>query len=143
MSELAEAMAAIHAAAFARPGEAWSAEAFETLMSQAGIQALVEAHGFVLIRTVADEAEILTLAVRPDARRRGWGQLLVERAVKAARGAGAGRLFLEVAADNEPALGLYGACGFETAGRRPRYYDRGAEPPMDALLLVLNFADGA
>ena len=55
-------LASIHAEAFDAP---WDAAAFSDLLAQAGVIACVETDGFILIRVVADEAEILTLAVRP------------------------------------------------------------------------------
>lgn len=135
---LAEALAAIHAEAFDRP---WSAEVLKDLLTQPGVAAHVEADGFILIRVAADEAEILTLAVRPAARRRGLASRLVEAAERQAADAGAERLFLEVAEDNTAARGLYDRLGFEAAGRRRRYYARETGPDADALLLVLNLRE--
>ncbi|QBX37156.1 GNAT family N-acetyltransferase [Brevundimonas sp. S30B] len=136
MSQSAAAtLAALHAEAFDAP---WSAEAFADLLSQPGVAAEVEADGFILIRVVADEAEILTLAVRPAARRAGLGLALVQRAAVAATALGAERLFLEVAEDNAAARALYGRAGFEAAGRRKAYYARRDGPAADALILTLN-----
>lgn len=135
--ELARALAALHAEAFDTP---WSAQAFADLLDQAGVVLEGADDGFILIRAVADEAEILTLAVRPSARRQGLGGRLVEAGSRRAVDLGATRMFLEVAEDNAPARGLYEALGFEAAGRRPRYYPRAEGPAVDALLLVLNLA---
>ena len=71
----ARRLAAIHAEAFG--GAAWSADAFADLLGQTGVFAAESADGFILMRVVADEAEILTLAVRPSARRGGQGAGLV------------------------------------------------------------------
>ncbi|CAN5226868.1 GNAT family N-acetyltransferase [soil metagenome] len=134
----APALAAVHASSFDRP---WSAAEIAALLESPGVEALaLESDGhlaaFILVRTVAGEAEILTLAVRPQARRSGLARALTEAAIRLCASSGAETLFLEVAADNAPALGLYVACGFEIAGRRPRYYDRGpAAPAQDALLM--------
>ena len=130
-----ERLAALHASAFDAP---WDAAAFADLLSQAGVRALAEPDGFILIRTVADEAEILTLVVAPDARRRGLGRSLVARGVLEARAAGAERVFLEVADDNPAALALYAAHGFRRVGARARYYARSDGSRRDALLLSLN-----
>jgi ribosomal-protein-alanine N-acetyltransferase len=131
----AEALAAIHAEAFETP---WPAPAFAELLDQPGVLLEVEPTAFILIRVVADEAEILTLAVRPSSRRTGLGARLTKAAAERALSAGAQRLFLEVAEDNIAARALYDRMGFEAAGRRPRYYARADGPPADALLLVLN-----
>ena len=135
----ADRLAAIHAAAFAGPGETpWSAEAFADLLAQAGVFAVETEDGFILMRAVADEAEILTLAVRPAARRRGEGGRLVGEGVLAAAARGAARVFLEVAEDNAAARALYAGAGFAEAGRRPGYYAGADGGRRDALLLVLN-----
>lgn len=131
-----DALAAIHAEAFDAP---WDADTFRTLLSQSGVAACVDRDGFILIRVVADEAEILTLAVRPAARRQGTGARLTTQAAALARAQGAARLFLEVAEDNVAARGLYAALGFELAGRRRGYYARGDGPAVDALILALKF----
>lgn len=136
-TELAESLAAVHAEAFDTP---WSAGAFVDLLGQAGILLEAEADGFILIRVVADEAEILTLAVRPSGRRQGLGARLVRAAEARALAAGAERIFLEVAEDNPGARALYAGLGFQPMGRRPRYYARQTGPSVDALLLVLNLS---
>jgi len=131
-------LAAIHAEAFDAP---WDAPAFEALLGQAGVFAVAEVDGFILIRVVADEAEILTLAVRSSARGRGLGARLVGQGATAAAGQGAARLFLEVAEDNSAALALYAQAGFADAGRRPGYYARPDGSRRDALILALNLGD--
>lgn len=128
-------LADLHDRAFARP---WSAEAFEGLLAGPGIFAILgeadEAKGFILCRSIGGEAEILTLAVDPDARRRGWGAALVEMAAGVAAETGAQVLFLEVAADNLAALGLYEAGGFTRVGLRRGYYAE-ADGPKDAVVM--------
>lgn len=126
-------LAEVHATAFDRP---WDAATFEGLCGQTGVEALGDGDGFILIRTVAGESEILTLAVRPEQRRRGLGHSLVEAAALAARNLGAEQMFLEVAEDNAAALALYRRAGFEAAGRRRGYYPRETGAAVDALLLV-------
>ena len=136
-------LAGIHAEAFDRPGETpWSEAAFAGLLAQPGVFAIeVEAaNGFILMRVVADEAEILTLAVRPRARRAGQGGRLVGEGVLAAAARGAARVFLEVAEDNAAARALYARAGFVEAGRRPAYYAGADGGRRDALLLALNLA---
>ena len=102
------------------------------------------ANGFILCRAAAGEAEILTLAVDPAARRGGHGRALVDLAMKVAALAGAESAFLEVAEDNTAAQALYIAAGFGLAGRRPRYYRR-PDREIDALVMRrdLNSSDVA
>ena len=133
----AEALARAHASAF---DASWTAPDIAALMSASGSFAILsetdgEATGFVLGRALAGEAEILTLAVAPGARRSGLGRALVEALAKEAAALGAKALFLEVAADNAAALALYDRAGFERAGVRRAYYARPGGPRMDALIL--------
>jgi len=129
------ALAALHAQAFAAP---WSARELAELLSQPGVVAIAESDGFILIRIVLDEAEILTLAVLPAARRQGLGHRLVGEAAVAATQAGAARLFLEVAEDNAPARTLYDRAGFRQIGRRKAYYAQGDGSRTDAMVMSRN-----
>ena len=91
--------------------------------------------GFILCRSIAGEAEILTLAVDPARRRRGAGRALVEAAAGMAATLGAEEMFLEVAVDNPAALALYEAAGFARVGRRPGYYARTDGADVDAVVM--------
>ena len=125
-------MAALHAAALP-PG--WSAASIADLMQSPGTETLVfrdgPVIGMVMVRTAADEAEILTIAVAAEARRRGTGRALLAAAARGALTQGATRLHLEVASNNETARKFYADAGFIQTGRRACYYPDGA----DALLL--------
>lgn len=125
-------LARLHAQAFSAP---WSASEFADLLAQLGVLAMVEPEGFILIRVVLDEAEILTLAVAPSARRHGLGHRLVEAAAVAAAQAGATRLFLEVAEDNVAARALYDRAGFAQIGRRKAYYAAADGSRTDAVVM--------
>ncbi len=126
-------LAGIHAEAFAG-GEVWSAAIIAAQLSLPGVFALFdERGGMILARSAADEAEILTLAVAPVARRLGIGRALVMEAARVAAARGAVRMLLEVSASNQAARALYESLGFSKAGRRRRYYADGA----DALILLL------
>jgi len=131
----AERLAALHATAFDTP---WTAAAFADLLNQAGVFEAETADGFILMRVVVDEAEILTLAVHPEARGRGQGARLVAEGVAGAVARGADRVFLEVAEDNVPARALYARAGFVETGRRPGYYSRPDGSRATALLFTLN-----
>lgn len=128
----AAALAEIHAAAFP-PGDAWDRGAIGGLLAMPGTAALrLRDEGLVLLRVAADEAEILTLGVRPSARRQGAGRALLQGAMDVAAAAGALRILLEVAEGNLAARGLYAGAGFRAVGRRRGYYADGS----DALLLA-------
>lgn len=88
--------------------------------------------GVIIFRMMADEAEILNLAVASGMRRRGIGSLLLEEAIRASKTARAHKIFLEVRESNEPARMFYARRKFVEAGRRSEYY---REPSEDALIL--------
>jgi ribosomal-protein-alanine N-acetyltransferase len=133
---LAEVMATIHAASFA-PGEAWDADAFRAQLDLPGVIGLVhQAGGLILIRIAADEAEVLTLAVTPDARLNGCASALLREAMGMLAARGANSLFLEVSVRNPAALALYRKAGFVVAGSRPRYYHDGSDASVMRCSLV-------
>lgn len=132
MSVTVQSLAAIHAEAFEHP---WSAQDMAQMLHQDGVLHLGNDDAFLLLRIVADESEILTLAVRPSARRQGLAALLVTAALEMACGMGAKFVFLEVAADNHAAIALYEKAGFRRHGTRRGYYARGGAPAVDGLLM--------
>ena len=95
-------------------------------------------HCLLMMQLAGDEAEILTLAVVPQARRQGWATALMQSGLAALRKRGAVRLVLEVADDNEGAISLYRELGFSETGRRRGYYRRLNKDRVDALILSLN-----
>ncbi len=123
-------MAAIHAQAFAEA--AWDASAFGVLLAQPGVFGFVdEAGGVLLLRVAADEAEILTIGVA--VRRQGVGRRLMVAGLEFLRGLDVVAVFLEVAANNTAARGLYEGLGFVRVGERKGYYGDGG----DAVVLWL------
>ncbi|MFM7334533.1 MAG: GNAT family N-acetyltransferase [Tabrizicola sp.] len=138
-----EALAALHARSFRTPPP-WSAADFSSFLADPLCFLLVEGDaGFLLGRAVAGEAELLTLAVSPDARRRGLGRKLVARFLYQARLRGAEHAFLEVSAENRPAIALYESAGFGPAGRRRGYYHAPDGQLVDALVLRRDLASAA
>ncbi len=131
-------LARIHADCF--PDDAWDAAALASVLAMAGAEArLAELSsrplGLVFATVLGEEAEILTLGVAPSARRQGIARALLADLFARARGRGATRVVLEVAADNAAALALYESEGFRTVGMRRGYYHRDHGPPIDAWLL--------
>ncbi|MET3526667.1 ribosomal protein S18-alanine N-acetyltransferase [Phenylobacterium koreense] len=138
------ALAELHARAFDHP---WPAQDIAELLASPGAFALVAEDerlaGFILCRAIAGEAEILTLAVDPAARRRGLARAMVEACAGLARAAQADVMFLEVSAGNLPAIGLYEGAGFVQVGVRSGYYDLGAGERADALVMRLELGHGS
>ncbi len=136
-----EGLAILHARAFTTP-RPWNAEEFVGWMADPLAFLLVEGDaGFLLGRAVAGEAELLTLAVAPEARGRGLGYRLVSRFLYQARLRGAELAFLEVAENNAPARAVYVRAGFAESGRRRGYYRTPQGRPVDALMLRRVLAD--
>lgn len=88
--------------------------------------------GSCTYRVVADEMEVLDVAVLPSWRRRGVASFLVSLVLRRAARAGARAAFLEVRAGNAGARALYSGLGFREAGVRRSYY---REPVEDAVLM--------
>ncbi|MEM0935817.1 MAG: GNAT family N-acetyltransferase [Pseudomonadota bacterium] len=133
-----EALAALHHVAFDGVGRAWSAAEFAALLTEGGVFSSISedgASGFALGRVVAKEAELLTLAVAPAARRQGIGRQVLARFEAEAQARGAAQVFLEVADANRAARQLYATAGYLEQGRRRNYYHPPEGAPQDALLL--------
>lgn len=140
--ENAAELALLHAGLFEK---AWDAASVQQLLSHPGSTAFVarvgaptETVGFIMGQLAADEAEILTLAVRADRQRHGIGKRLVEALSRAAKKAEARRLYLDVAESNSAAVALYRKLGFQEVGRRKGYYEHAGRSTEDALTLSLN-----
>jgi ribosomal-protein-alanine N-acetyltransferase len=145
-SEAAASLAAIHATAFARP---WSALEFQGLLAERGVMAdglfvgretglgRPSPVGFILSRIVLDEAEILTVAIRPDCRGRGHARPLLSRHLDGLSRRGVRQVHLEVEDGNGPAIALYRRLGFRETGRRAGYYLKPDGSRVAALTMML------
>jgi len=133
-----ELLGQVHAQCFEEP---WTTDAFRTLLGDAATFGFAAgADAFVLCRTAADEAEVLTLCTVPGARRRALARGLVHAAMAEAATRGATRLFLEVAETNVPALSLYAQLGFEIVAKRAGYYETRAGSGVAALVMRKDLA---
>ncbi len=130
-----QAMARLHAAAFTQ-SRPWSAEEFAALLDSTGTFVTGDETAFALVRVIADEAELLTIATDPAHRRQGRARRLLETMHAETGARGGARVFLEVADDNLAARALYEASGYSLAGRRKGYYHRADGPAADALIMV-------
>ncbi len=90
----------------------------------------------ILLRVADREAEVLTLAVTPEARGCGVATALLQQAVTRLAAAGAVVVFLEVSVKNTAALALYTRAGFAEVGRRPSYYSDGSDALVMRLELI-------
>lgn len=90
--------------------------------------------GYVGCYYVLDEGYITNVAVDPEFRRGGIGRALIEKLSDKAAEKKLAFLTLEVRVSNSAAIALYERAGFESVGRRPRFY---SEPCEDAELMTL------
>lgn len=132
----ADLVAELHRTSF---DENWSPKAFGdliTLPASFGFLALKDDQplGFILCQGDAIEAEIITIATHPDARRTGVARTLVTQIATKTQ-----RLFLEVAEDNPGALAFYMQFGFKQVGRRKNYYKHHNRDDVDALVMEKSF----
>jgi [ribosomal protein S18]-alanine N-acetyltransferase len=125
-----------------RFGEAWTRSQLAGILPMGGVSLVVArgcdsgvAVGFSLFRTVADESELLLLAVLPSHHRRGVGRWLLDDFLKRARNEGVARVHLEVR-DGNPAVSMYHDVGFAPVGRRRNYYHAPDGQRFDAITLA-------
>ncbi len=110
----------------ARYGEAWTSAQCLGMLSLPGVWLVMasidgEDAGFALSRATVDEVELLLLATRPSARRRGVGGALLRAVIDEASNRNTVRVHLEVRSGNE-AVHLYRREGFGKVGERRDYY---------------------
>jgi [ribosomal protein S18]-alanine N-acetyltransferase len=133
LPEDADAVLAI--AAQAPTAANWSRDSYLQFAREGGSLALVlevagEISGFLIGRLVADQAELLNLAVTAAQRRKGAGTALLARALDVWRSRGAKSVYLEVRESNTAAIAFYEKHGFTAAGLRKGYYRDPDEPAL-------------
>jgi len=137
----AEIVAALHAATMgAEDGSVWGTEWVARILALPGAFAALaiapEPVGFALCLPAGAAVDIAAIGVLPQKRLGGIGRMLLAYCETNARAAGAARLMLEVAADNDAARAFYSALGFAESARRAGYYRaRPGGAPRDALVL--------
>ena len=90
--------------------------------------------GYLLGQMIVPEGELLRIAVRPSARRRGVGRALIEAFLAHLQANGCTVCFLDVREHNVPAQALYSSYGFTPLDRRKGYYHL---PTEDAIIMQL------
>ena len=125
-------------------GEAWTRSQCAGILPMTGVSLTIARDedsgrpvGFSLFRNVADDAELLLLAVRPERHRQGIGTMLLDEFLASARRKGATRVHLEVR-DGNPAVQMYRSAGFAAVGRRRNYYHAPNGERFDAITLARN-----
>lgn len=136
----ASILAQIHAESF---DQSWNEKDFAEFLSRDGmvaIGAMAAEHyiGFILCWKVADESEVLTLAVSPKWRAQGVAHALLADALYRTQAQGSVAMHLEVGVNNAAALALYRSQGFVETGRRTGYYQHLGGRLEDAVTMRKN-----
>ncbi|GAO40783.1 putative acetyltransferase [Sphingomonas changbaiensis NBRC 104936] len=137
MADLSDVMIAMSDAFDPEYGEAWTEAQCAGILGMPGSWLLIarsgaDPAGFALLRTVADETELLLIAVRNRYRRQGIARALLDQAIGDAAADGVEMLHLEVR-DGNPAVELYRGAGFVPIGVRRAYYRGRSGKVFDAL----------
>jgi ribosomal-protein-alanine N-acetyltransferase len=127
----------------------WSAAEFHELLSSEGVSGFFSvtkdglACGILLVRSVLDECEIITLGVLPEMQRHGVATAMLKHAIESVKPSGVHIMHLEVREDNTHAITFYERLGFLPTGRRKDYYATN-EGRKDAILMsrtIVGFTD--
>ena len=130
----AASLSSVHQSAFSH---GWSEQDFTSMLEVRGTRAFSaeinsQVVGITLTRTIADQCELLTIAINPTWRKHGAAAKLLRSAQDDATAHGATTMFLEVAHTNQAAMQLYAKAGFVKTGLRKGYYSNGD----DAVLMA-------
>lgn len=131
-------LAELQAACFETP---WGTEAFTRLLALPGHAAWLlmrgeQPLGYALFQLIADEGELLSIAVVPEQQGLGLGAWLLEKTLKNCENRNIKRIILDVRADNVPAQALYKKQNFNQVGIRKGYYNTSGGTKVDALVLA-------
>lgn len=142
-ADIPEVMAVMEAAFGDAFGEGWTRSQLAGILPMTGVSLVLARSpnsgcaGFSLARRVADESELLLIAVVPQRRRQGVGRMLLDHFIAEARDFGIKRVHLEVR-DGNAAVAMYCATGFEPVGRRRNYYQGSDNRRHDAITFARN-----
>lgn len=120
-------IANLHAKCF--PEHPWSSDDFRDL-KKSGCEIIMSENGFIVYRSVLDEAEIITIGVNPEMQRKGIATAMIGIIENILKNQGVKKIFLEVSSTNIAGQKLYESTGFKNVGLRPKYYNG-----VDAILM--------
>ena len=114
------------------PVDAWTSQMFWAELAQVGssrVVVVVEINdsiiGYASLRWSGHEGDINTIAIAPEFQGQGFGRRLLAWLEDQAKQRNVEQIFLEVRGDNQPALTLYRATGYESIDTRKDYYAPG------------------
>lgn len=119
---------------------AWSLATFWSELTQqnryylALVDEKKEIVGFGGVAFNGVDADIQTMVIKPEYQKKGYGKQLLDALLEKVKEHKSNRVFLEVVADNKPAISLYISRKFEQIARRSNYYSNGS----DAVIMQLD-----
>ncbi|WP_242972963.1 ribosomal protein S18-alanine N-acetyltransferase [Anaeromicrobium sediminis] len=114
----------------------WSENAFRKEMEENNLALYVVVEekdrvvGYAGMWIIGDEGHITNVAVHPNCRKKGYGDLLIDKLLNEGDKKGINAYTLEVRVSNIPAQRLYEKYGFKSVGIRPKYYEDNKEDAM-------------
>ena len=141
---IADYLAKIHEESFSNSRKAFSSSFILSLIQNSKVVLVNrEQKGFCLVRLSGREAEIITVAIRPQFQGRGIGYSILFEALQLIKETECEKIFLEVDFTNTIAIRLYSKLGFEKCGLRKQYYQNLNGKNTDALIMEKGLIDPA
>ena len=141
---IAECLAKIHRESFSTSGKAFSSSFILSLIQNSRVVLVYRKQkGFCLLRLSDREAEIITIAIRPQFQGKGIGYSILLEAIHLIQKTECEKIFLEVDFTNAIAIRLYYKLGFQRCGLRKQYYKNSNGKTSDALIMEKVLIDPA
>ena len=141
---IAESLARIHGESFSNSRKAFSSSFILSLIQNSRVVLVYrEQKGFCLLRLSGKEAEIITIAIRPQFQGKGIGYSILSEAIQLITKTECEKIFLEVDFTNSIAIRLYSKLGFKKCGLRKQYYKNLNGKATDALIMKKDLIDPA
>lgn len=124
-------------------GEAWNRSDFD-ISNQSGLITLgiYEADKFIgygMIYLAGDEADLCTIGVLPQYRKKGYGGAIMTALIETAKKRNVKKITLEVSKGNDDAIKMYKSFGFTVVGERKNYYTNSNFGDNNAYIMILQF----
>ena len=144
LESTADCLARIHGESFSNARKAFSSSFILSLVQNSEVVLVnCEQKGFCLLRLSGKEAEIITIAIRPQFQGKGIGYSILSEAIQLIKETECEKIFLEVDFTNAIAIRLYSKLGFQKCGLRKQYYKNLNGKATDALIMRKDLIDPA
>jgi len=127
-------LSTLHKKSFKQLPPPYSANTFHEFLQNKNYYLVEEKYkGFAFARVVSKVAELITIAVDPNLRRKGIGEKVLSDLIDKVINVGANQFVLEVASNNKAAINLYTKLGFTAIHKRKNYF-RHKDSTVDAIV---------